>query len=142
KRKRSRFDRLMLPTLAAGAMIAGLGVSDAKAALIISAYVEGSSFNKAIEIYNNGTLPVDLGATDTKLEFFVNGAVVSSVTINLSGILAAGDVYVVAENDSAPAILAVADQTDTQVWYNGDDAIVLFQGTTVIDSIGVVGTDP
>jgi len=142
KRKRSRFDRLMLPTMAVGAMVAGFAAAEAKAVLIISEYVEGSSFSKAIEIYNNGTLAVDLGATSTKLQFFVNGAIIPGVTINLSGILAAGDVYVVAENDSAAAILAVADQPDTQVWFNGDDAIVLSQGATVVDSIGQVGNDP
>ena len=40
------------------------------------------------------------------------------------------------------AILAQADQTNGSGWFNGDDAITLRKGTTVIDSIGQIGFDP
>ena len=41
-----------------------------------------------------------------------------------------------------PAILAQADQTNGSGWFNGDDAVVLRNGTTVLDVIGQVGVDP
>ena len=41
------------------------------------------------------------------------------------------------------ALLAVADQTDGNLNFNGDDALVLvFAGTQVVDSFGRVGEDP
>ena len=142
KRKRSRFDRLMLPTLAAGALLTGIGVNHAEAVLFISEYVEGSSNNKAIEIYNNGPDSVDLAATLTKLEFFFNGSTSATTTINLTGTIASGGTFVVADNDSDAAILAQANQTSTASFFNGDDAVVLSQGATVLDVIGQVGFDP
>ena len=36
----------------------------------------------------------------------------------------------------------VADQTNGSGWFNGDDAIVLRKGTTVLDLIGQIGFDP
>ena len=39
-------------------------------------------------------------------------------------------------------ILAQADQTNGSGWFNGDDAVVLLKGATVIDSIGQRGIDP
>lgn len=35
-----------------------------------------------------------------------------------------------------------ADQTHSSSWFNGDDAIVLMRGTTIVDCIGRVGEDP
>ncbi len=56
--------------------------------------------------------------------------------------MAAGDVYVVAQSAANAAILAQADQTNGSGWFNGDDAVVLRQGTTVLDVIGQIGFDP
>lgn len=141
-RKRSRFDRLMLPTMAMGAMIATLGANNAQAVLFISEYIEGSSNNKAIEIYNNGPSSVDLAATATTLQFFFNGSASAGTTINLTGTIASGGTYVVADDNSDAAILAVTNQTSTASFFNGDDAVVLSQGATVLDVIGQVGFDP
>lgn len=142
KRKRSRFDRLMLPTMAVGAVAVCLLSTQAEGVLIISEYVEGTSNNKAIEIYNNGTSSVDLGATSTTLQMFFNGSTSAGTTVSLTGVIAPGDVFVLAQASSNASILAVADQTSASSFYNGDDAIVLFQGATAIDSIGQVGNDP
>ena len=64
------------------------------------------------------------------------------MTIPLTGTVAAGDVYVVAQASRGPDIIAQADQTQGSGWFNGDDAVVLRRGTTVIDVIGQVGFDP
>ena len=110
--------------------------------LFFSEYIEGSSNNKALEVYNGTGAGIDLAAGGYSIQMFFNGALTSTLTINLTGTLAAGDVHVVANSAANAAIIAQADQTNGSGWYNGDDAVVLRKGTTVIDSIGQVGVDP
>ncbi len=69
-------------------------------------------------------------------------APVPALTINLTGTVADGDVYVVAQSSANATILAQADQTNGSGWFNGDDAVVLRKGTTIIDVIGQIGFDP
>ncbi|WP_319460342.1 lamin tail domain-containing protein [Micromonospora sp. RTP1Z1] len=121
--------------------VAPLAASAAPTDLFISEYVEGSSNNKAIELYNGTGAPVDLAAAGYQLQLYFNGAT-TSTNVALSGTVAAGDVFVFAASSAAPAILAQADQTYGSALYNGDDAIVLRKGGAVVDSIGQVGVDP
>ena len=60
------------------------------AGLFISEYVEGSSNNKAIEIFNGTGQAVDLAGYT--LEFYFNGAPTPGATISLAGALPDGDV--------------------------------------------------
>ena len=116
---------------------------DADAAdVFISEYIEGSSNNKAIEIYNGTGTAVDLAADGYNVQTFFNGSVTAGLTVNLTGVVASGDVFVLAQNSANAAILAQADQTNGAGWFNGDDAIVLRKGTTIVDVIGQVGADP
>ena len=109
--------------------------------LFISEYIEGSSFNKAIEIYNGTGAPVDLSVY--VLELYSNGAASPSQSVALSGTIAAGDVYVLAHASADPAILAVADVTSSSVInFNGDDAVVLRKNGAVVDAFGQIGVDP
>ena len=62
--------------------------------LFISEYVEGSSFNKVIEIYNGTGAPVDLGFKDNVVQIYFNGSTSPGQTIPLSDTVAAGDVFV------------------------------------------------
>ncbi|MFE9954676.1 lamin tail domain-containing protein [Micromonospora sp. NPDC005299] len=121
--------------------IAPPAASAAPTGLFISEYVEGLSNNKAVELYNGTGAPIDLAAAGYQLQLFFNGAT-TSTNVPLTGTVAAGDVFVFAASAAAPAILAQADQTYGGSLYNGDDAIVLRKGTTVVDSIGQVGVDP
>ena len=73
---------------------------------------------------------------------FFNGNPAAGLTIGLTGTVASGDVYVVAQSAASPVILAQADQTNGAGWFNGDDAVLLLKGATVIDSIGQRGFDP
>ncbi|HEX5694195.1 MAG TPA: lamin tail domain-containing protein, partial [Arenimonas sp.] len=112
--------------------------------LFLSEIIEGSSNNKAVEIYNGTGAPVDLAAGGYTLQFHFNGNPAAGTTLNLSGTLAAGDVYVLAPSSANATILAQADQTGG-TWFNGDDAIVLRKGGSagaVIDSAGQIGVDP
>ena len=73
---------------------------------------------------------------------FFNGSASAGLTINLTGTVTNGDVYVVAQSSANATILAQADQTNGVGWFNGDDAVVLRMGTTIIDVIGQIGLDP
>jgi predicted extracellular nuclease len=116
--------------------------SAAATELFFSEYVEGSSNNKALEIYNGTGASIDLGANSYNVQMFFNGSGSAGLTYNLVGSVAAGDVFVFAHGS---AILPITpDQTSptNDGWYNGDDAVVLRKGTTIIDVIGDVGFDP
>jgi len=109
--------------------------------LFFSEYVEGASNNKAIEIFNGTGNPVDLSNFTVKLAS--NGGVWSTTNIlTMSGILDDGDTYVIANSAANAAILAVAAVTSTVTYFNGNDALGLFHGTTLIDMIGVYQSDP
>lgn len=108
----------------------------------ISKYIEGSSNNKAIEIYNSNDSAIDFAAGGYNIKMYFNGNVTPGLTINLTGTVTSGDVYVIAHSSANGSILAQADQTNSSGWYNGDDALVLYKGTDEIDSIGQVGVDP
>jgi hypothetical protein len=110
--------------------------------LFISEYLEGSSNNKAIEIYNGTGTPVDLAAGGYALEQYANGASTPVTTLALSGSLASGDVFVIAHSAAAPPILAVADLATSALNFNGNDALVLRKGLDAVDSFGQVGVDP
>lgn len=64
--------------------------------LFISEYVEGSSYNKAIEIYNGTGAEVDLA--DYQIHLYSNGASEASQTLELSGVLGHGEVFVIAQD--------------------------------------------
>ncbi|RLL47144.1 endonuclease/exonuclease/phosphatase [Oceanobacillus piezotolerans] len=106
--------------------------------LIISEYIEGSSFNKAIELYNGTGEQVDLSTYS--LELYSNGAKEPSQSVKLSGKLDDGEVFVLYHKDAVDAIKAVGDLENTSVInFNGDDPVVLKNAGEVIDSIGQVG---
>lgn len=110
--------------------------------IYFSEYIEGSSNNKALEIYNSGTVAVNLAGY--KIEGYFNGSAAAnaSFTINLSGTIPAKGVFVVAPTNANITILAKANQTFGSAWFNGDDAVVLKNGNTIIDSFGQIGVDP
>jgi predicted extracellular nuclease len=112
----------------------------ASADLFFSEYIEGSSNNKALEIYNNTGASVDLSAYEVQM--FFNGNTNAALTIALQGTLPDGEVYVLAHSAAHPDILAAADQTNGAGWFNGDDAVALLYGGNPIDVIGQIGVDP
>src|SRR5690348_5293049 len=105
--------------------------------LMISEYVEGSGQNKAIEIWNGTGASVDLAAAGYSVQFFANANTTAGLTIGLTGSVAAGDVYVLAQSTADAAIIVAADQTNSSTsWFNGNDTVVLLKGADVIDSLG------
>ena len=119
-----------------------LGTAAAPTELFFSEYLEGSGNNKALEIYNGTGAAVDLSGGGYAVDFYFNGSASASTKIPLTGTVAAKNVFVLADNDAATPVLDVADQTSSASFFNGDDAVVLRKGTTVLDVIGQIGTDP
>ncbi|OZU88895.1 endonuclease [Virgibacillus indicus] len=106
--------------------------------LFISEYIEGGSFNKAIEIYNGTGNSVDLSSYQVQL--YSNGAAEASQSITLSGTLNHGDVFVIAHASSAQEILNQTDLENSAVAnFNGDDAVALAKNGTSIDVLGIIG---
>jgi hypothetical protein len=113
-------------------------------AVIISEYVEGSSNNKAIELFNPSASAINLASGSYVVQVYANGGI-SPTSINLTGTVAATSTYVVVNSSAGATLLAYAKQTSGSLTHNGNDAIVLRSGGasgTILDSIGVVGTDP
>ncbi|WP_020410846.1 ExeM/NucH family extracellular endonuclease [Hahella ganghwensis] len=108
--------------------------------LYFSEYVEGSSNNKALELYNNTGAEVDLSAYE--IQFYFNGSSTPGATLNLTGVVPDGEVFVVANSNAVADILDVADFTSSVGFFNGDDAITLLNGGVVVDVIGQIGVDP
>jgi hypothetical protein len=125
--------------------------------LFFSEYVEGSSQNKAIEVYNPTSSTIDL--SNYQIERYSNGTTNSSaggITI-LTGILASGEAFVLTNGETDitaqfgfcdPALIALGDMAEpngsypTPMHMNGNDAMVLTKNGEIIDVIGKVGENP
>ncbi len=120
--------------------------------LFISEYIEGTSNNKALEIYNGTGASVDLSSYSIKLSR--NGAgwgMYDSTTAEpgfiyqFTGTLDNDEVFVLAADQAGADILTVADDDlsyPSVCHFSGDDAIGLFKNDTLIDVIGVPSVDP
>ncbi len=131
--KRLVLGLVFLTTLAANN--ASAAIND----LFISEYVEGSSFNKAIELYNGQAKTIDLA--EYRLDFYLDGSPTPTFSCPLSGLLTANTTFVIANSRAASEILIVTDFTSSGVWFDGDDVVTLTHKGMVIDSIGQVGTN-
>src|SRR5262245_7259195 len=136
---------LGLPVAALGATV--LDVPPVGAAvptdLFFSEYIEGTGFNKAVEIFNGTGAAVDLAAGGYTLELYSNGSPTVSQSVGLTGTVADGDVFVVSRADADPVLVAQADQLAPAVAnWNGDDAVVLRKAGAPLDVIGQIGVDP
>ncbi|MGI9659314.1 MAG: Ig-like domain-containing protein [Gaiellaceae bacterium] len=130
--------------VAALALVLGPTTPDTHAAatdLFFSEYVEGSSTNKALELFNGTGAPIALdGSYDVQI--YANGSVSATATIPLSGTVAAADTFVLARAGAAAELVQRADQTTGNFLFNGNDAVALRHDGATIDVIGQVGTDP
>jgi len=120
----------------------GLDVN-ASSGLIFSEYIEGSSYNKALELYNASQESISLGAYEIHL--YSNGSSTPSMSTTLASVtLAPGETYVITHQDADTALLSLASQTSGNINHNGDDAYTLVHSSTqtVVDSVGRVGEDP
>ncbi|MFA7075910.1 MAG: lamin tail domain-containing protein [Candidatus Izemoplasmatales bacterium] len=105
--------------------------------LIISEYVEGSSYNKYLELYNPTLETLDL--SEYTLETYFNGKLEATGSLILSGSLASGHTIVIGNPQGT---LYSPDLFDSSaINFNGNDVIVLLFNGVIIDSIGKIGND-
>ncbi|MBP5201666.1 lamin tail domain-containing protein [bacterium] len=118
-------------------------------AVFITEYVEGSSENKAIEIYNGSKTSVNL--SNFTIRQANNGKSFGSDANYIynfpeSSQLAPGATYVVCNNLAVDSLLSHCNDilsTGSTLKFSGDDGMALFEGDSPVDQIGIQGdTDP
>ena len=116
---------------------AGITVGAEGEGVILSEYIEGSSNNKAIEIYNGSGQIINLA--DYTLVQYTNGGP-SEAKITLSGTIEPGKTFVIANSSANADIKGKAQQTTGSLNFNGNDPVALKKGDEVLDIIGPVGS--
>ena len=112
--------------------------------LMFSAYAEGSSNNKYLQIYNPTSETIDLSVYTIQMENYgsSNTRATNDGKLELSGTLAPRAVLVI-RNSQAPAItasdIAISGNKGNICNFNGNDPIGLLKNGTVIDVIGPYG---
>jgi hypothetical protein len=119
------------------AIDAGANATD----LIISEYVEGSSSNRYIEIFNGTGSTVNL--SDYRFRLYANGVLTPTSDILLSGILENNEVLVF-RNSSASIAGTTGYAVSAVANFNGNDALALYKISTDsnVDIFGRIGNDP
>lgn len=108
--------------------------------LIISEYGEGSGGNKKyVEIFNGTGSAVDLADYVIKRSTNGGGWLATVYNFPVPTILANNATFVVANNSTD---VLNADDYNTSMGWNGDDAIGLFKNDVLIDVFGVPDVDP
>ncbi|MDY0100756.1 MAG: endonuclease, partial [Bacilli bacterium] len=118
-------------------------VTTVPADLFISEYIEGSSNNKYLEIYNGTGQSVNLSGY--KLRLFANGASTPNNDVALSGTLAHNSTIVYKNSGAALTLPSgVTATTNAAINYNGNDAIAIYKISTssYVDIFGVIGSNP
>ena len=107
-----------------------------------SKYFESATGNtKVVEIFNPTATPIDLSTL--RVVLYAANATTPTTTANLTGTLAAGDVYVIANTGvTDTGVQAAADLISNVCFFNGAQSIGLFSGTDTLDVIGVIGRAP
>ncbi len=103
--------------------------------LMFSSYVEGSGFNKAVELYNGTGKTLDL--SDYTLQKQSNGAGEFKDVFRMSGFLPNNQTYLVANNTVSNALRNQAQAlNDSVMSFNGNDAIGLYHNGILTDIVG------
>jgi hypothetical protein len=109
--------------------------------LYFSEYIEGSSNNKALEIFNAGACAVPM-AGHVAVTMFANGGVTPYTTCQCAGVIGPGEVYVIANPRAGASVTEKADVLHDVCGFNGNDALVLYYDGVPVDAIGQAGFNP
>ncbi|QMV16378.1 ExeM/NucH family extracellular endonuclease [Vibrio spartinae] len=119
--------------------IGGILSLSAHADILLSQYVEGSGYNKAIEIANTGDEARTLDGYTLAKSTNGNGEWRNKLPLDGRNIPAHG-VLVIANSQAGSDILAVSQETNTTVLnFNGNDPVALLRNGSVHDMIGTMG---
>ncbi|CAM4140520.1 50S ribosomal protein L31 type B [Gillisia limnaea] len=109
--------------------------------LFFSEYIEGSSFNKALEIVNLTGASINLETGGYSIKKQTNGSGNWMSDLPLSGSISHNEVYVIAnESSDISKIIQQSDllKTGAPMDFNGNDPIGLFKNEILIDVIGTI----
>ncbi|SFW30577.1 Lamin Tail Domain [Sinomicrobium oceani] len=106
--------------------------------LMITEYVEGSGYNKYLEIYNATDVMLDLGRYQLARDYNGDGDY-TRYTLELSGTLEPGGLLVYAHPRAEIFMGNIAETHGGVLGFNGDDRVVLMKNGMVIDEIGLPG---
>ncbi|MEZ9196778.1 endonuclease [Shewanella sp. 10N.286.54.B9] len=124
---------------AATAMVLGAFSTTASADLLITEYIEGGGFNKAIELYNSGDAAQSLNGY--KLVRYKDGATTTTDMVAFTDQeIPAKGILVVRHTDAVLNLDASVTEMIGGLQQNGTDAVALLNGDTVIDIVGAVPT--
>lgn len=114
----------------------GACVTPDQGGVMISEYVEGSSLNKYLEIFNGGSSSVDLAGYE--IHIYTNGSTTISRTVTLpSYLLLPGAVYVVGNGGGT---IYTPDFASGSINFNGNDAVELVDASlSRLDILGTIG---
>lgn len=132
-------------TTVPGGTVVTASASLANAAPFFSQYIEGSEYNKYLEIYNPTNTTLTL--SNFAVRAYHNGAPMSGTptgVINLTGTLAPGAAYVIAHPAATAWTTGTPNLTSTDLEFNGNDALVLTNATNTVvyDIFGSAGNNP
>jgi hypothetical protein len=104
--------------------------------LIISSYIEGSSWNKAVEVYNGTGKTIDLSKYALRKQSNGDGAF--GTVLRLAGLLENNKTFTVIHKSATNSTLLQKANllTDTLLQVNGNDAIALTRSGMIVDMVG------
>ncbi len=106
--------------------------------LLISKYLEGVLYNRAIELFNSTEETIDLSTY--RLSIYSDGSEQVSYQISLSGTINPQETYIIAYSSSDSSILVKVDLISNQLIFNGNDTIALIDNNSnIVDIIGNIG---
>jgi len=109
--------------------------------LYLTEYLEGSSNNKAVEVYNATGADVRMSNCTVKLS--MNGGSSTQSVVLTDQVLPAGGTWVVCNSGIVdPPRMTTCNQLSANLAFNGDDAVMLICYSATVDNFGKVGTDP
>ena len=133
-------------------LTAGMTTTQPGECLKISEYIEGSSNNKAIELYNCGSNDLDL--TDIKVCVISNGSTACGAVLDLTGMLPSAEVTGICQPqlDMSKVDASDCDYSSTVANFNGNDRLLIFKDTDgndapdaptdILDAFGQTTVEP
>lgn len=108
--------------------------------VLISEYVEGSYYHKALEIFNGSPETLELAGWSLRKQ--TNGGGDFGNELVLSGTVAPWDVYVIVYENNGINDLTNEDFVDLEtssfcMTFNGNDAVALFYNGEMVDLVGI-----
>jgi len=109
--------------------------------IFFSEYLEGSGFNKCLEIYNGTDGAFDLSGYTIQLHNNGNSNPSNTYSFPIGQIILEGDVLVICHSNAEEHLITVADiVTNGPTNFNGDDAVILIDPLgEYVDVIGQLG---